>query len=362
MSQGSLKSVSFDGTNDYINITTYVNMSPTDAVTMEAWIRGDMPSGNGFIYDRIEVNDGFGLVVTNTGNLRLTINGGLQLATTSAIVTDGLWHHVAGTYDRNAGMMYVYIDGVVQDSAVYASLITYSPEPRNSIGGPGPGSVYFNGEIDEVRIWNLARTSSEISSYKDSCLQGDETGLIAYWKLEEGSGTLAADLTLNGNNGTLVNGAIWNDTVPCIFCANSYTDTITVYDTTIVYDTTFVTIYDTTFVTSYDTVIVYDSIAVTDTLVIDVIISVGPPIGMNTIKVYPNPTKDQVIIHTGNFSSMTNYSIKIINSLSQEVFNSTINQQTFTIDISQFGSTGLYYIQILDPGLQVVETRKIVLE
>ena len=55
------------------------------------------------------------------------------------------------------------------------------------------------------------------------------------------------------------------------------------------------------------------------------------------------------------------YSINILNSAGQQVFNSPVNQQTFTIDISQFGSNGLYYIQILNANLSVVEVKHIIL-
>lgn len=59
--QVSQSSLTFDGTNDYVDITTYQNMSPTSAVTVEAWINGGIPSSTAFIYDRVEQNDGFGL-------------------------------------------------------------------------------------------------------------------------------------------------------------------------------------------------------------------------------------------------------------------------------------------------------------
>ena len=78
---------------------------------------------------------------------------------------------------------------------------------------------------------------------------------------------------------------------------------------------------------------------------------------------YPNPTSDQVIIDNGNFTAMSSggYIINIINSTGQQVFSSPVNQQTFTIDISQFGSNGLYYVQILNANLSVVEVKHIIL-
>ena len=60
-----------------------------------------------------------------------------------------------------------------------------------TIGGYPP--AYFNGYIDEFRIWNVARTASEITSTMKHTLVGNEPGLTGYWKFDETSGTTAAD-------------------------------------------------------------------------------------------------------------------------------------------------------------------------
>ncbi|MBA7531119.1 hypothetical protein ES705_23330 [subsurface metagenome] len=124
----------------------------------------------------------------------------------------------------------------------------------------------------------------------------------------------------------------------------------------IIYDT--IPVYDTTYVT------VYDSIAVTDTLIIDVeLTDITPPNNINTIKVYPNPAKDYIFIHMGNkYNEMTGYTIKIINTLGNIIFESEVTQQLFEIDVSAFGQTGLYFIQIIDYNNQILEIRKLILE
>ena len=133
----------------------------------------------------------------------------------------------------------------------------------------------------------------------------------------------------------------------------------TIYTTVTLYDTTFVTVFD----TIYNTVTIYDSIAVTDTLIIDVTFTgVAPPNNLNTIKVYPNPTKDKVYINTGNYALMPNYRIKIVTSLGQIIFENLVNQPLFEVDISAFGALGLYYIQLFDDTNQMIDVRKILLE
>ena len=83
---------------------------------------------------------------------------------------------------------------------------------------------------------------------------------------------------------------------------------------------------------------------------------------MNRILVYPNPTNNILFIDNGDYSSMTEYSIRIINQLGAEVFNNKINQKEFQISMEDFGSTGIFYLQIIDPVSQVIEVRKILLE
>jgi hypothetical protein len=66
---------------------------------------------------------------------------------------------------------------------------------------------YFGGDMDEVRIWNGARTAAAILADKDAELTGTEANLRAYWKFNEGSGATANDSTVNGNHGTVYGGA-----------------------------------------------------------------------------------------------------------------------------------------------------------
>ena len=91
------------------------------------------------------------------------------------------------------------------------------------------------------------------------------------------------------------------------------------------------------------------------------ILCIAPPHNINTIKVYPNPANDIVIIDNGNYANMSNYTLKIVNSLGQDVFNSLITIPQFQIPVNTLGTTGLYFIQILDPSSQIIDTRKLIL-
>lgn len=116
-------------------------------------------------------------------------------------------------------------------------------------------------------------------------------------------------------------------------------------------DTCIATITDTTFIT------------VTDTLIINTTItSLNPPTNSNTIKVFPNPTNDHITIDYGNFNVMNGYQLKIENSLGQQVFQTSITQQSDYLNLTAWGGNGLYFVHIIDPQGNTIDIRKIVLQ
>lgn len=267
-------------------------MSPTDAFTIEAWIKGPIDANRAFIYDRINTDDGFGMTA-ELGTAHLFINGGLATISSKTNVQDGNWHHIAGTYDKNLGKLYIYVDGIVEDSALYNSPITYNPEPRNGIGGPGGSANYFSGSIDEVRVWGLARSVLEIMEYKDSCLAGNESGLLAYYIFEEGSGTITNDLSSNANHGSLTHGVLWNNDVPLINCKPNSIE--------------------------------------------------GIDIQSSEAFIYPNPTDGNLTIDLGK--DFANVRILLINSLGQIISTQQFENTDF-INYEILGSAGIYYIRV----------------
>ena len=113
----------------------------------------------------------------------------------------------------------------------------------------------------------------------------------------------------------------------------------------------------------YNANICYQTISVTDTLIINVNrTSYNPLAYTNTIKVYPNPTKDKITIDNGDLTKMTGYSIKIYNSVGQQLYQTTISQQQYSLDITQWGGNGLYFLELKDNNGNIVDVKKIVLQ
>ena len=129
------------------------------------------------------------------------------------ITVDGMWHHAAATYD--GADWFLYLDGV-QDG-------TASPnEPANAatnvptvVGGSlntlSAAAGYFAGVIDEVRIWDYARSENQIDGAKDAAIASGQTGLLGVWNLDDGSGSSLGDNSGNGITGAAVGSPAWVD-------------------------------------------------------------------------------------------------------------------------------------------------------
>ena len=113
----------------------------------------------------------------------------------------------------------------------------------------------------------------------------------------------------------------------------------------------------------YNGNICYQTITVTDTLLINMGISSFNPVTYNnTIKIFPNPTNDHITIDYGNFASLNGYQLKIENSLGQQVFQTNVTQQTDYLSLTNWGGNGLYFVRIIDPQGNTIDIRKIVLQ
>jgi opacity protein-like surface antigen len=113
----------------------------------------------------------------------------------------------------------------------------------------------------------------------------------------------------------------------------------------------------------YNGDICYQTITVTDTLLINMGITGFNPITYNnTIKIFPNPTNDHITINYGNFASLNGYQLKIMNSLGQQMFQTAINQQSNYISLASWTGNGIYFLHIIDPQGNTIDIRKIVLQ
>ena len=123
-------------------------------------------------------------------------------------ITLNKWQHVAATYDGQT--IKIYINGILEKSVTHSGIISTNSSDLE-IGSRSGGSAYFDGKIDEFRIWNDARSANEIQDYLHKSLLGNEPGLVAYYPFDQTSGTSSEDYSQNGLSSTLnsFSGTYW---------------------------------------------------------------------------------------------------------------------------------------------------------
>ncbi|WP_221762991.1 VCBS domain-containing protein [Chlorobium phaeovibrioides] len=186
-----------------------VDDSITTAFTLETWVKFDSLDGVQFIsgqaVEQMELH-------TNGAVLRFIPTGGAYFDTGDVLVV-GQWTHIAATYDASTDTAHIYINGVevsCTDNNHDTDAVLKSTGSYYELARRGDNSFYMNGDIAEFRIWNDVRTAAEVSGSMNGALQGTEAGLVALWKLDEGSGTTLADATANKFNGTAYNTTTWD--------------------------------------------------------------------------------------------------------------------------------------------------------
>ena len=215
---GAENMISLDGVDDYLSVGNTSILRPTQAVSVEAWVRPTAFVQFAAIVDNMNWTgtniDGYELYTTSDGHFGCKIGSASSASDdciSSSSYTVNQWYHVAFTYDKTS--VKLYVNGILEGEKSFSQDIDYT----DVIGDYGLNigrfrdeneQIHFNGKIDEVRLWNDARTHSELQASYAS-LAGNDDNLVGYWRLDEASGTLSGDATGNGNTATLANGTAW---------------------------------------------------------------------------------------------------------------------------------------------------------
>ena len=208
-----------DGNSSFVEIADSDALNDiSQQVTVTAWIKPtNFPNGPAAIIykgDRQTLNinnQSYGLWLQEDGAIRFTSSPRTQEGRTmlSAPAAVGLntWHHVAGVIDGNKNIIKLFIDGTEVAIRDFGRGSFYKSQYPLRIGAShekGMDYATFEGEIDEVRIWNVARTEAEIREGMNTKLKSDEPGLVGYWAFDEQTEGYISDISPNGNAGRLV--------------------------------------------------------------------------------------------------------------------------------------------------------------
>ena len=188
--------------SQYVTVPHSTSLNLGANFTMEAWV--NYSGINSTIVDK--GNYDFLWQVGANGNankMGFYYRGTSAWVYSTGTVPENTWTHVAITLQ--AGILTFYINGVASGTAAVPSAMQ-DTQPMN-IGRQQPTACacnHFNGTMDELRLWNYARTPSQIQANMNS-IPSNTYGIVAYYKFDELTGTTTADASGNNNTGTFVN-------------------------------------------------------------------------------------------------------------------------------------------------------------
>lgn len=200
-----------DNLRRYFDCGNDNSLNPGNELTIEAWLQPNDPAWNQKILGKLNpsFNSGYMLAI-DQGKIYPEIwnpsGNDLLHGFMPPVPTPYYWVHLAITF-KAGDKLIGYINGIeVGQKTITANPITTNT--NNLIIGIAPWDLmnfqYF-GEIDEVRLWNVARTHQEILDNMYLPLTGSENGLMAYYDFNQSSGSSLPDLSPNSNDGTSAN-------------------------------------------------------------------------------------------------------------------------------------------------------------
>jgi len=208
--------LNLDGDADYAFANDDVSLSPTDAVTVAAWVKINSNGSTSSIARKGASNTpAYSLNRESSNNFKFYVHLGswLDSYSSTTVTNVGEWYHVAGVY--NGSEIMIYVNGVLESAGSTSGSISTTTD-NFYIGGdldtPGWGE-FFNGSVEELSVWSKALTEAQIQTVMNDSLssayyQTSDSGLVAYWKFDvlEDLGVNSdgmddvRDLSVNGNH------------------------------------------------------------------------------------------------------------------------------------------------------------------
>ena len=201
------KALTFDDSNNYVDFGKSEAFAIAGNLTVQAKLKSTMvidysPLVSNLIETETLNLNGYWLGIDTSGRALFSIgcsNPGevsYDILGTS-LVDDEKWHQVSGVVNINSGTpnAMIYVDGVLENTIPIPNPIIFSTGTFSI--GTDTWSYYHQGGLDDIRLWDRALTSSEVSQYLDSNLIGNENGLVALYQFGLGTGKYKEFLHVN---------------------------------------------------------------------------------------------------------------------------------------------------------------------
>lgn len=202
----------FDGTSDYVALPNTVSSSATsssnNSLTIEYWYKGTTP-----ILSAVRIQSSTSNYIISGYGMQhvISTDGGSNGVAIPSSVLDGKWHHIAMTWQKNTVNGFKsYVDGQLVAQRTSANVNLPSVTSAAYIGCSNVQTEYFNGSLDEVKIYNTFLTQAQIQSDMINSSSVLSTSLIASYNFNQGTagGTNTSLTTLTDNSGFSRNGTL----------------------------------------------------------------------------------------------------------------------------------------------------------
>jgi hypothetical protein len=214
-----VNSLLLSGTGAYAEAANATELNITGDWTLESWFKDETAQGynHDLTYILLKGNtdgnpDAPFMLSVGWNSIIAGERTGWANYTVSAPITgsSGTWHHVAAVFVASSRQVTIYLDGAQVAQGVLAARSTSGNALPVEIGRNGNGNGLWHGKLDDIRIWNIARTASDIAANYRAEFTSAPAGLVANWRFDEGSGSTASDATTTPENATLLGGAAWS--------------------------------------------------------------------------------------------------------------------------------------------------------
>ena len=219
---GSDHSLSFDGVDDYVEIDnslSYTTLTGSSAITLSVSFKRKSGTGWQGLWGNNQSNwTQISIRIDDQNYLSLgykDISGFHDYSLDDRTIDFDKWYNLSVVLNANKILWYLDGDLIEEDNVSFTELSSYGAgTPEFSIGrGNKTYGEYFNGNIDNVNLWNIALSSSSIKNYLNAPPVSAASGLIASWVFNDGSGSTVSDQSGNSFTGTIY-GATWSTDTP----------------------------------------------------------------------------------------------------------------------------------------------------
>ena len=184
---------------DWLEVPNGPATDLTGSLTVEAWFKADRFANTWtplVCKSAVDSIRGYSLWLNSAGYVYLSANSApVGISSANSSIAPGQWYHVAGVLDRSsssgAALMKLYVNGVMVASTTLTGSAVFNTAPLLIGRTQESWTTWapFEGIVDDVRLWNVARTDAEILAAKDTPLTGNEAGLTLYLPLDQTTGT-----------------------------------------------------------------------------------------------------------------------------------------------------------------------------